>query len=148
MKIFLATSITGQVDAASGEVVPEYRTFITKVLESLRDEGEEVFCAAEYEGWKVSQKPPEAGVQIDLKEIDAADVVLALLPERRSTGLEFEIGYTIGKGKRLVLAHQASNALGYFDQGLVSSGLAAFVTYENISTLQQQLPIALNSPQD
>jgi len=148
MKIFLSTSFSGKVNQATGEVEPEHRTFITKILEGLREEGDEIFCAVEHEGWKVSDAPPEIGVQKDLHEIDNADVLLALVPEQLSAGVQFEIGYAVGKGKRVVLARRASDPLAYFNQGVVSSGLVALVAYDHIDELFTQLSLALNSPQD
>lgn len=147
MKIFLATSFSGKIDPTTGKVQPEYHTFITQVLESLRDEQAEVFCAMEHEGWKITKEPPELGVQKDLVEIDSADVMVALVPDELSAGVQFEIGYAVAKGKKVVLARQARDELTYYNQGVVSSGLVTLVAYDSLQSLESQLVIAFETPQ-
>jgi hypothetical protein len=147
MKVFLASSISHEIDPDSGLVFPSFRHFMDQLLTGLRAvEDIEVFCAIEYEDWKVSEAPPELGVQHDLEELKSADMVVALLHDKPSVGVEFEIGFAVGYGKPVVLVRHISEPLAYFNQGVVSSGLASYVSYEHMNELLSQLEIALRSP--
>ncbi len=107
MKIFLATSFSGKVDYETKEVLPEFKTFVEQVLACLRKQsGIEVFCAVEQEGWIITDTPPAITVQDDLEQVDKADVLLALVDEEPSAGVQFEIGYATAKGKRVILLTQ------------------------------------------
>lgn len=145
-KVFLSTSFSGKVEV-SGEVLPEFRAFIEAILDALREEDLEVFAAVEDEGWMIANDvPAEIGVQKDLAEIDAADVVVALVHDKPSAGVQFEIGYAVAKGKQVILARHEHEQLAYFNQGVVSSGLMTLVTYNGDGSLVSQLVVAINAP--
>jgi nucleoside 2-deoxyribosyltransferase len=148
-KVFLSTSFSGKVDYASGEVLPEFRKEIEAILEALRKTPDiEVFCAVEDEGWNINQTPPEVGVKFDLERVDDADVLLALVEETISAGVQFELGYAVAKGKQVVLASAISAKVAYFNQGVVSNGMMTLVTYDNVATLIKQLDVALHAPKE
>lgn len=67
----------------------------------------------------------------DCVQIDASDVLIALLHDSVSAGVQFEIGYAIAKQKRIILASALDVKLGYVNQGLVEAGLAQHVSYSN-----------------
>lgn len=146
MQIFLSTSFSSQVDPASGAVLPEYRTFVTNVLEGLRREEGEVYCAIEIEGWKVSDQPPEVSIKSDLEHIDVSDVLIALIHDRPSAGVQFELGYAVAKAKRVIIARSSNDGLSYFNQGIVGAGLVTHLSYDNAATLLSQLAVALHAP--
>ncbi len=146
-KVFLATSFSHQLDPATGEVVPEFRSFIEQLLKGLREtEDLEVFCALEYEGWRQGIQPPEIGVLKDLEEVDRADVVVCLTHDRPSAGVQFELGYAVAKGKQVIIAATTEGQLAYYNQGVVSSGLVTLLQYEAAVTLLPQLAVAINAP--
>ncbi|HJQ08863.1 MAG TPA: nucleoside 2-deoxyribosyltransferase [Candidatus Saccharimonadales bacterium] len=146
-KVFLSTSFSGQVDAATGRVLPEFRVGVEKVLGALRKEVE-VFCAIEQEGWLLANDvPPEVGVQEDLAQIDASDVLLALVEEKPSAGVQFELGYAVAKGKRVILAARHGSELAYFNKGVVSAGLVTLVLYDDAASLVKHFIVALHAPE-
>ncbi|MGB4759196.1 MAG: nucleoside 2-deoxyribosyltransferase [Candidatus Saccharimonadales bacterium] len=147
MRVFLSTSFTNRVDQHTGQILDEYKTFVGRVLETLRASEGEVFCAVEAEDWKMNSTPPELTVQQDLQEIDAADVLLALVDDQISAGVQFELGYAVGKGKKVIIAKPSEHPLAYFNQGAVSSGLIMYVSYDNAAGLLQQLPVVLHAPE-
>jgi nucleoside 2-deoxyribosyltransferase len=148
-RIFVGTSFTGQVNYDTGEVVPEFRAGMEKILKALREQPDiEVFCAVEDEGWKITTTPPGEGVAHDLAQLDDSDILVALVESKPSAGLQFEIGYAVAKGKKVVLAAKAGEELAYFNQGVVSSGLVTYVAYDDAQSLVTQLPIAINAPED
>jgi nucleoside 2-deoxyribosyltransferase len=148
-RIFLSTSFSGKVQYETGQVVPEFRAALEGVLKALREQPDvEVFCAIEDEGWKISEVLPGKGVLKDIEEVDKADIIVALMQDKPSAGVQFEIGYAVAKGKRVVLAAKAGEELSFFNQGLVSSGLVTYVAYDDARSLITQLPIAVNAPAD
>lgn len=148
-KIFLATSFSGKVNYATGAVDPEFRKEIETILESLRRSDDlEVFCAVEDEGWGINNTPAEVGVKYDLEKLDQADVLLALVEETISAGVQFELGFAVAKGKQVVLASLAGAKIAYYNQGVISNGLMTSLTYDNISGLTKQLGITLHAPNE
>jgi hypothetical protein len=148
-KVFLSTSFSGKVNLSTGEVIPVFRKEVEAVLDALRKTGGlEVFCAAEDEKWNIAATPPEVGVKHDLERLDEADVLLALVEEAVSAGVQFELGYAVGKGKQVIFASAASAKVAYFNQGIISNGMMTLVAYDNIPTLIRQLDVALYAPKE
>jgi nucleoside 2-deoxyribosyltransferase len=148
-RVFLSTSFSSQVSYDTGEVLPAFRTALEGVLKALRQQPDmEVFCAIEDEGWKITTTPSDKGVAKDISEVEHADVLVALMEDKPSAGVQFEIGYAVAKGKQVVLAAKAGEQLAYFNQGLVGAGLVTYVAYDDAASLATQLPIAVNAPED
>ena len=83
--------------------MPAFRTLIETILKGLRDGSLKVFAAVEYEDWTVKDSvPPEIGLQRDIVEIDEADVLVTLVHDKPSAGVQFEIGYAVAKGKQVI----------------------------------------------
>jgi nucleoside 2-deoxyribosyltransferase len=145
MKLFLATSISGQIDSISQAIKPEHRQFLEQILKNLRSLSDtEVFAAVEQENWRLNDVAPEVGVQADLRQIDQSDTVVALLQGGLSAGLQFEIGYAVARAKKVIMAQPRNEALAYFNQGAVSAGLVTLVTYDSGAMLIEQLGLALH----
>ena len=145
-KVFLATSFTGQMDYTNGVVSGEYKAAMEALLQLLRkDDMFEVYNTLESANWKIGQTP-EADVHKDLKHLDESEVFLALIEDKPSASLEFEIGYAVGKGKQVVLAIETGHELSYFNQGTVSAGLVTLITYDDAAGLLNQLVVAINAP--
>lgn len=147
-QIFLSTTFSGSINTDTGTVLPEFRASIEAVLASLREQPDVVvFCAIEREGWKISGELGKDVAQ-DIKEVGDADVLVALVQDKLSAGVQFEIGYAVALGKQVVLAMRADHKLPYFNQGLVSGGFVTLITYDTPANLMTQLPIAVNAPQE
>jgi hypothetical protein len=146
-KVFLSTSFSGKVNEMTGEVLPEFRKEIEGILEALRKSGDlDVFCAVEDEGWSIDNTPPEVGVKHDIERVDTSDVLIALVEDVISAGVQFELGYAVAKGKQVILASAMNAKVAYFNQGVVSNGMMTLVTYDNVATLVKQLDVALHAP--
>ncbi len=145
-QVFLATSFSNRVDDA-GLVQTDFRNGIEQLLQGLRDEaGVEVFCAIEDEGWRMNDTPPEQAVQYDLKKLNEADVMVAMMDEHISAGVQFEIGYCVGVGKPVILVIRRGEPFAYYNQGAVSAGWVTLITYDDIASLITQLSVAVNAP--
>jgi nucleoside 2-deoxyribosyltransferase len=148
-KVFLSTSFSGKVNTTTGEVLLDFRKEIEAVLDALRKMGDiEVFCAIESEGWSINEVAPEVGVKYDLDQVGEADVLLALVEETISAGVQFELGYAVAKGKQVILATAIGAKIAYFNQGVVSHGMMTLVTFDTIPALVQQLQITLHAPEE
>jgi nucleoside 2-deoxyribosyltransferase len=148
-KIFLSTTITNQLDSKTGMVLPAFKAELQAVLKELRKQPDvEVFCAAEDGGWKFTAEVPAEGVVHDIAHVDAADILVAIVHDAISAGVQFEIGYAVAKQKPVVLAMEAGHELAYFNKGLVGAGLVTLVAYDAAASLATQLPIAVNAPAD
>lgn len=145
-KVFLSTSIADKIDD-NGNVLAEYRMFIESILDGLRKAGLEVHAAIENDGWRLDMEtPPEINIQKDVDEVNAAGVLIALVNDRPSVGVQFEIGYAVAKEKRVILAHPTNLKLAYFNQGAVGAGMITLVSYEDTKNLVSQLVVAVNAP--
>lgn len=148
-KVFLATSFSHKIDEATGLVLSEFRAEIETILEGLRKTGDfEVFCAVEDEGWRMGEDLPEVGVRHDLDQIGSSDVMLALVEDSVSAGVQFELGYAVAKGRQVIVAIRAGIKAAYFNQGVISNGLMTLVTFDDVSSLVKQLDVALHAPSE
>lgn len=146
--VFLATSFTHKVDPA-GMVLPEFRGEIEALLKGIREHaGANVFCAVEDEGWNIKNTPAEIAVKHDLDKLDQSDIMLAVMDHKISAGVQFEIGYCVGKGKPVILAVQQGTDLAYYNRGAVGAGWVTLITYADIEALIPQVTLALNAPRE
>lgn len=147
--VFLATSFAHVIDAATGNVIPEFRKKVEEILQSLRTEAEvKVYCDLEDAEWHMPGGLPERAAIKDINTLEEADLLLCLVAEHPSVGAEFEIGYMVAKGKPVLLAMSAKGQLANFNQGLISAGLVTLVTYDDASSLAKQLAVAVNAPKE
>lgn len=144
--VFLAASFSGQLDPVSGTATSDFKQAIEALVELLRRNHFRVTCSAETKGWRWDEVPLEKSVQKDLEEIEASDVLLALVEDRPSASVQFETGYAVAQEKQVVLAAQTGHTLSHFDQGAVSAGLVTYVAYDTAEGLVDQLVVALNAP--
>lgn len=127
--IFVSTSFSSKVNYETGEVELAYRTYVEGILQSLRDAGLTVFCAVEYEEWKIGNDPSEVGVDLDLSMLDVSDNVLVLLNDTKSDGNSYESGYAFAKGKSVYfMLEPGTQKLSYWNQGLVKSGRVKLIS--------------------
>ena len=141
MKIFLATSFSGKVDE-TGAVLPEFRKLLEWLLSALRQTGHEVHCAVESEGWVISDLDPEVGATEDLSIIDGADCFIGLLSNNISAGLQFELGYAVHAGKKVIFIPEANTKLGWFNQGVVNAGWAELCSVDELASKLKEAPLA------
>ncbi len=122
MKVFVASSYSSKVDYETGQVLPEFKEYLEDILTTIEQTGATVFCAARYDGYKINNAEPAKAFSLDTNHIDESDVVLALLDNEVSAGVQTEIGYALGKGKLVILARQPDHNLRYFNAAMVQAG--------------------------
>lgn len=101
MKLFLSVPFTSRA-LPDKSLDPAYETLIRDLLSGLRDSGHEVFCALEHAHYSFGGlTPPEEEFEQDLAAIDSSDVMIVMLEERVSSGIQLELGYAYAKGIEL-----------------------------------------------
>ena len=92
----------------AGSCSTENRTTMMKILSELKEAGQEVYAPFEFKvpnAWDYSQEQwAKIVFENDIKQIDAADIVIVVSPGRVSTaGSNWEQGYAYAKGKRVIV---------------------------------------------
>lgn len=124
MKVFVATSYSSKVDYATGEVFADYRRWLEDLLKQLEDYGHQVFCALREDNWRINDLNPGQAFQLDEQQILECDGMLAIVTDIPSAGVQLEMGMVLAKKKKLVIAHEKTHQLAYFNQAVVSLGQA------------------------
>jgi nucleoside 2-deoxyribosyltransferase len=119
MKIFVAASYSSQVNYETGEVFPEYKQWLENILNTIESLGHTVFCALREDDYKINDTDPAQAFSLDLKHIEQSDVMLALLTEKPSAGVQTEIGVAVALKKKVYLAHQLEHKLAYFNEAML-----------------------------
>lgn len=122
MKIFLAIAYSSQVNYETGEVFPEYKQEVENTIDTITAIGHEVFCALKADQYRINDSDPAAAFKLDEKKIKESDALLAVLASKTSEGVQTEIGMAIALGKTVILAHEADQKLGWFNQAIVKAG--------------------------
>lgn len=124
MKVFVAASYSDQVNYDTGEVFPEYKAWLEDILQTIQNQGHTVFCALRADNYKINNDDPAAAFNLDFPHITESDVLLALLTDTISAGVQTEIGVALAQNKIVVLAHLPEQELAYFNMAIVRSGHA------------------------
>lgn len=124
MKIFLATSYSSKVDYETGEILPEYRSWLKDLIKQLESYGHTVFCAPVADNYRINHADPAEAFSLDESEIEKADVMLAFVNDVPSAGIQTEIGMMIAKKKPVVIAHSKDHELKFFNQAIIKAGQA------------------------
>ena len=139
MKIFVATSYSDKVNYDTGEVFPDYKEWLEDILTTIEQAGHEPFCALRADNYKINDGDPAQAFFLDYDNISSSDVVLAIVDDGISIGVQTEIGLVVGLGKKLVLAHTLEHKLAYFNNALIKAGkareLVLPLTAENLQAI-------------
>ena len=92
MKIFVAASYSSKVNYDTGEVFKEYEEWLESQLTAIEDQGHAVFCALHEDGYKINDTDPASAYSLDVENIQNSDLMLALVSEKPSAGVQTEIG--------------------------------------------------------
>ena len=130
MKLFLSTTFSGEINGDTGEVEPEFRCEIEQILAAIRAAGHEVFAAIEDEGWKISDLTPAETAGYDIQRIEAADALIAMLHDRPSAGVQWEIGYADALGKKVYVISEEGTDIGYWNRALEKLGRVTRLPYD------------------
>lgn len=97
MKIFIGQAVTG-------EDIENLKDECSKVQDALSKAGHESYCTI-LEGNEFENEDAKMKLEHAFEEIDKSDAFLAIIRgEKRSEGMLMEIGYTLSKKKKLIVA--------------------------------------------
>jgi len=122
MNIFVAASYSSQVNYETGEVLPEYKAWLEDILSVVEELGHTVFCALRADQYRINNIDPAAAFRLDLERIEASDILLALMTDKPSAGVQTEIGVAVALKRRVILAHAPEHELGYFNRAMQQAG--------------------------
>lgn len=123
MNIFVLTAYSSKVNYDTGEVFPEYKAWPEGILETIEQLGHTIFCALRDDQYKINDADPAGAFSLDMKHLSESDVILALLDDKTSTGVQTEIGVGVALQKKVLLAHSPDNKLAYFNAAMVKAGV-------------------------
>lgn len=80
-----------------------------------------------------------------MAEIEQCDALLALLDAHISAGLQTEIGATVAHHKRVILAHEPKDPIGYFNTAMIQAGVVKEIKLPlNIDELEVDLSVMID----
>jgi len=142
MKIFVAASYSSEVDYQTGQVFDDYREYLEDTLRTIEASGHNVFCALREDNYTINKEDPAIAYRLDVNNIEDSDVLLAILDNTVSGGVQTEIGFAIALGKKVLLAHRPEDALIYFNDAMVRAGVVGELI---LPLVTEQLHTALAS---
>jgi nucleoside 2-deoxyribosyltransferase len=133
MNIFLSVAYSSQVDD-TGRILPAYQRQLQAIINLFEADRHQVFCAPREDNWTLPHTTPAAALELDTHHLDACDLIIAFLSRHISAGIQLELGYALAKNKRLILAAKTHEPLSFVNRGLIDSGAATLLTYDNDET--------------
>lgn len=121
MRIFYSCSFSKKINPSTGRVLPEHLEVAQRDISGLRGLGYEVYCDMEKDDWRIDNSAPEEVVRRVVAEIDLVDILVARLDTDVSAGVQWEIGYAVGRGKKVYIVNDQK--MSFWNQGLVDAGL-------------------------
>lgn len=73
------------------------------------------------DNYQIADDDPAEAFFLDINEIQKSDIVIALLSDKVSAGVQVEIGYAIALKKEVILAHDKKDSLAWFNQAIIES---------------------------
>jgi nucleoside 2-deoxyribosyltransferase len=123
MKIFVAASYSSKVNYDTGEVFPEFKAWLENILSTIEKQGHTVFCALRADQYRINNEDPAAAFSLDMQHISESDVILALVNDKASAGVQTEIGVGVALKKQVIIAHSPEDKLAYFNAAMIKAGI-------------------------
>jgi hypothetical protein len=147
MNIFLAAPFTGMLEI-SGEkstLAPAYRELLLQVIMRLEEIGHCVISSHRREQWGGDIYEPSRAVVMDFDGLRACDLVLALIGDPPSPGVQMELGYALAFEKKIIFIHsQNFKSLPHLVKGIE---IFANVSRIEISSYTDILDIVTTHPE-
>jgi hypothetical protein len=97
----------------------EFRKRLTTVINHLEAIGWSVGNAHKRENWGMELDSPFKALRADLEGVEEADVLIAMVGSPPSPGVQFELGFALAKGKKILLIDDAAGEMPYLMDGLM-----------------------------
>lgn len=113
--VFLSAPFTQLLDG--GGVPDRVRDRLNSIIDHLEAEGWSVANAHKREHWGAALDSPYTAVKADLKGVENAGTLVAILGSPPSPGVQLEIGFALAQAKRIVLIFDPRDFVPYLIKG-------------------------------
>jgi nucleoside 2-deoxyribosyltransferase len=148
MIVFLAAPLTDKLrsSADGAEIESSYRQFLEQIIDALESAGVKVFSSHVRERWGESIWPPKAALDADVESLRLSDVLIAIVGDPPSPGVQFELGYAFAIRKPTVVCFQQDpKDLPHLCQGLAGQPNTQTIRFSTTDQLIEALGAALTT---
>ncbi|MFJ9406165.1 nucleoside 2-deoxyribosyltransferase [Streptomyces sp. NPDC101393] len=148
--VFLAGPFMGLVDPETGRMPDAGCLPFAVLIEHFEKQGLEVYNAHRREAWGAEVIPPDRCTALDQKEIEKADVFVAIPGIPPSPGTHIEMGWASAFGKPIVLLMEEGRDedYGYLVRGLRSVATVEYVRCTDIPAAVPEIDAAIRRAVD
>ncbi len=122
MKIFVAASFSNRINYGTKHVFDTYKEWLEDILTTIEKSGYEVYSGLRQAGYKIETEDLAVAINWDYDRLKEADVLLAILDQKVSAGVQMEIGAALAWGKPVVFAFKKGTDLAWVNTALLESG--------------------------
>jgi nucleoside 2-deoxyribosyltransferase len=101
------------------------------LIQKLKQHNIDIISAHEREEWGKLLDKPEVSLRLDFEGIDKSDILIALLGDPPSPGVQLELGYAIAKKKKIICLYKKGDTLPYLVPGISSLTNFVLIKYNN-----------------
>lgn len=138
MRVFVAAPFTAKVEAGPDgpQLETAFSNLIASALAAIRTQGIEAFSAHEREKWGAEIYEPVRALREDLGELHRCDLILAIIGDPPSPGVQMELGYALALGKPIAcFFNQPFENLPHLVKGFKKMPGASLIAYQTDAEL-------------
>jgi hypothetical protein len=117
--VFLSAPFTQLLQDQGGGLPAETRGHLESIIDRLEARGWSVDNAHRRERWGAALDRPLAALTADLKGIETADTLVAIIGSPPSPGVQLEIGFALARGKEILLVVGRDDPIPYLIRGVI-----------------------------
>jgi nucleoside 2-deoxyribosyltransferase len=138
-KVFLAAPFTQTIDERTHLVDPEYRKDLEQLIRHLESHGDAVFSSHMREKWGDQLDDPVEAIEADVREIQQSDIVVALLGDPLSPGVQMELGVALVHHKRILVLVKRGQFVPYLVRAFRSLPHTQIIEFNSIEEAMTML---------
>lgn len=139
MNIFLATPFTDKLDSHTGKADKAFENLIANLIEFLRQKGHSVVNALEREAWGEKLYSPEDAIELDFQGVMEADVLVAVIGEPASPGVQMELGVASTHKIPIICLYQKEQFVPYLVMGLNRLTATRYIVYNSLEDENERI---------
>lgn len=139
MKVFLAAPFTGLIDPLTGRVQANFVNELNEIIMHLSSNGCQVISAHEREEWGADLDHPDTALRLDLDGIENCDLLIAVVGDPPSPGVQLEIGYALALKKPIILILHPDQFIPYLLRKPDASFNVQTIRSDDLSAINDQL---------
>jgi nucleoside 2-deoxyribosyltransferase len=144
-KIFLAAPFHNYMNYELGIMCQDKLDEIKALLQYLRSKDYEVVNAHEREDWGKNWYPPDISTPLDFYSIESSDIVIAILGNPPSGGVQIELGWASALKKRIIICIDEEYTYSSLVLGLWKITSVEFIKYEKFEQIMNKLECVLDT---